>query len=862
MLGFIPTHKCILTQQDVNYMQNEGVCVEWCILNRCQINLNTKSGNSSPASTSCIHGKHSQSIHEMIYKSNNYPKAWKWLQYFETDLSCDKIQLLSAVYHHLAQICMIYNEYQLADEYFDKASKINPNDCTCLLNQAQMLYKHNPLSNSQLKSCQILKQVIQLEPNKAKHNYLFAVSLANDLNNIEEKLYYLDKAIKLQENNPIYHFEFGCTLFEKSIKCHKIARRAFQKTVTLVNKMNNISGTNQNDPLISVNSKFAIQNNSATISKQLQETNSKDDSNANNKDLSYLTRRATNMINKIDKIKHVINTTTMIDIKDIKLNHHSIEWVKWKVDATRINKPIHDHITLGSVDSGVITQENYDNLMNQLINCGYNDKILNDFKLKIYNFDIDLVKKYYHSDRFCHNMCIFGYCLKMNDGCSYIHCLSTDKMVNCKNYISINQVKKAILFTNYIVYIYKYVSILKDKETDHYKHIISSVNERFGDIYRVIAQNTNDFIKAEQFYDRAAPLCNKWCDLALKHAKLLDCGLHDWTKAESLFKSLLNAKNTGEQNGYRYYRYGKALVGNGFDDRAIQQFKKAIERKPDNAAYYEQYAMCLFRKGKSYYDEGLQLFKYVLTITDSKGKDSYGYPNSIRNNAIQKIDEIERLLRSRTCNNNNNDSVDQGKDTDTINIATSKSVKMKDHCNQDEKNNCKNCNEIRINRRSPIKQSMIKEKTTYDASDAQQRMFNKFWNGLECVNNALKWKKYYDKLCIKEYNCLSMVPFLNEKILLNEIEMNQSDCDKILKEIRKFKLQSDKFINWLKHNELYNLYLIQFNKHGIYTLKSLEIFIDHHPNDWAYITMKNAATNDCFILDAKIICKLLKKTYS
>ena len=60
----------------------------------------------------------------------------------------------------------------------------------------------------------------------------------------------------------------------------------------------------------------------------------------------------------------------------------------------------YDSIAVGCVDDYKISSIQYDNLMNRLIKDGYQDTVLNDYKLKIYNYNIQSVKKYYNNDRY------------------------------------------------------------------------------------------------------------------------------------------------------------------------------------------------------------------------------------------------------------------------------------------------------------------------------------------------------------------------------------------------------------------------------------------------------------------------------
>ena len=85
---------------------------------------------------------------------------------------------------------------------------------------------------------------------------------------------------------------------------------------------------------------------------------------------------------------------------------------------------------------------------------GYNDEKFNQFKLMIYNWNINNAIKYYYNDSFCCDYCIddddeYG-CKKQNNQCAFEH----SQTFNLNMYLVIhNMYNKIINVQNYCVYI-------------------------------------------------------------------------------------------------------------------------------------------------------------------------------------------------------------------------------------------------------------------------------------------------------------------------------------------------------------------------------------------------------------------------
>ena len=134
--------------------------------------------------------------------------------------------------------------------------------------------------------------------------------------------------------------------------------------------------------------------------------------------------------------------------------------------------------------------------------------------------------------------------------------------------------------------------------------------------------------------------------------------------------------------------------------------------------------------------------------------------------------------------------------------------------------------------------------------------FARFWNDLK-FDNEMNKEKYLAKFVECEYNFLSALPYIDEKILYQEIEMNENDCKYFLNQIFKWNIHRHTFVTLLREYRLYDLYFVQLTKFGVYTVESLKYFMNKYPNDWYHKILKANHTKDCFQLDVNQFESLL-----
>ena len=88
-----------------------------------------------------------------------------------------------------------------------------------------------------------------------------------------------------------------------------------------------------------------------------------------------------------------------------------------------------------------------DDCLNEMIEKGFEDNVLNGWKLAIYNGNVDLACQYYYYDEWCHQHCIFGIC-KNDYQCKGSHRFDLANLIDQKNF------QQAKLLCQYLLYFY------------------------------------------------------------------------------------------------------------------------------------------------------------------------------------------------------------------------------------------------------------------------------------------------------------------------------------------------------------------------------------------------------------------------
>ena len=495
----------------------------------------------------------------------------------------------------------------------------------------------------------------------------------------------------------------------------------------------------------------------------------------------------------LDALKDVV----MMDIdlvtsRPIRINERSSKLSKWHVTQPS-DRPINDHIAVPRISVPDIVD--YNQLMNDMIALGFEDRVLNDFKLKIYNFNLTNACKYYKQDRFCHGLCVLNHC-DLREQCRHIHCFSIEKMLN-DDKVTVETVVQGLLLTNYMIYIYKNDEHVRDKQTEYYKKLLSIAIKYHGDFYRVTARNRSDFEMADKLYDRSFKWWNFCSNRNLIHAKMLDQCLQNWQKSKIKYEHVVNQnyvksnQQDRKNSSYKYYAYAMALGYHNEFDNAVFYFQKAVESKNNNPRYYSEYAHLMFRKGPSFYADALRLSKKALDVADPNVQEA----STCIRKCWQRVEQIQTYWSKN--------------DIDPTDI-NNQLCEMK----QDEHHGDTDGAVTDIDLSCDIIDQRAKDE------------FDKFWNDLKFKHCSVFQKSvYYSRFANKQYNYISILPYLDKPTLLNELQMDVDDCNDFIIKQNEWKHETTLFERSLKDNDLYSLMFGLLEKYSICTHDSLKHFV-------------------------------------
>ena len=225
---------------EMKQTKDVSLCPFWSLLGRCSNELTDVEANV------CILGKHSTIISvELEY--NRIAEAKKLSQHILQQLqdinannSCyngmltrkSHSMLLGCVYESLADMSIIDQEYQIADEYFDKAYELHPFYYPRIFKQMEMIQyfipdKHDKMI--QLEQC--IREQCNSNINPALMFY-FAMWLRT-CNHFDESINYFKKIIELQPANLAYLREYAFTLYKNGSKFYPQALEIYHKILKM-----------------------------------------------------------------------------------------------------------------------------------------------------------------------------------------------------------------------------------------------------------------------------------------------------------------------------------------------------------------------------------------------------------------------------------------------------------------------------------------------------------------------------------------------------------------------------------------------------------------------------------------------------
>ena len=239
---------------------------------------------------------------------------------------------------------------------------------------------------------------------------------------------------------------------------------------------------------------------------------------------------------------------------------------------------------------------------------GYNDEILNQFKLIIYNWNINDVIEYYENDSFCCDYCIgknhFEYgCKKRKNQCPFEH---TETM-NLNNLIFGNS-KQQDYKTAKLLCLY-----LMNKEV--YNHNNSQLFVYYGDLLRQTGTIMQDHLKSQQYYVRSLSIDNNNGYAHNNYAWLLNHKLNNFDKAEYHYKK---AVEIDPNSGIRNYNFAVFLKERQQKyNQSLIYINKACELQPNNSTRHEIKGQILFELNK--FEESIDETIHALKLNKHDG---------------------------------------------------------------------------------------------------------------------------------------------------------------------------------------------------------------------------------------------------
>ena len=213
----------------------------------------------------------------------------------------------------------------------------------------------------------------------------------------------------------------------------------------------------------------------------------------------------------------------------------------------------------------------------------YKDEKLNQFKLMIYNWNIDDAIKYYKNDSFCHDYCIdknyeYG-CDKQANQCPFEHSQTMDLynlIVGSYNKVEKQQqhnCRTARLLCLYLMYKKAY----NDKNSMLFMY--------YGNVMYTIGTTKQDYLKSETSYLRSLKIDNNNGNTHRNYATLLELRLYNFDKAEYHYEKALQLF---DPDGTRCYNFAMFLkVRQKKYSKSLIYCNKACQLQPNVSSNHE-----------------------------------------------------------------------------------------------------------------------------------------------------------------------------------------------------------------------------------------------------------------------------------
>ena len=217
----------------------------------------------------------------------------------------------------------------------------------------------------------------------------------------------------------------------------------------------------------------------------------------------------------------------------------------------------------------------------QMQHMGYNNEVMNQFKLMIYDWDVSKVVEFYDKDQFCNEYCINRY---YKYGCpkSYFECQSAHSVDLVEIYFGSDS-KQRDLDRYKLLCIYFMFNKLHSNSKEK---SLSNKNPQLFAHYATLlgdGETMQDHLKAEKFFRRALSIDASLAGIHTNYAKLLSTKLNDSKKAQYHYEQAVKYGPDAIHN----YNMAQFWEREKEYSQSLFYCEEACRNDPTNASYHE-----------------------------------------------------------------------------------------------------------------------------------------------------------------------------------------------------------------------------------------------------------------------------------
>ena len=273
------------------------------------------------------------------------------------------------------------------------------------------------------------------------------------------------------------------------------------------------------------------------------------------------------------------------------------------------------------------------------------DDKLWEFKLKLYDNDETLARKFYKEDEFCHEFVILGTCSNQYQGCQYNHDKDCIRIRNGN--IEFGALKYARLLTEYLIYVYDN----EDSKAlfENYQLFVSNLKS-FKGSFAAIERKIDTATKSFEDALKLSPESSKG-EIAFAYARALCQHMNNWPKSQKMHELAIKCS---PDNAFYLYKYGFELSVQQEYQEAIKMFQRALELKPGQPRYSHQLAYALYYDDR--YKNRLQCKRILKNLLKRNSLRSNSDGMAMDHSLSLKVRKLLDLVNSVPISLSNKDS--------------------------------------------------------------------------------------------------------------------------------------------------------------------------------------------------------------